>query len=304
MIDEDALADCLRDIGADTWMPKLSALINERVSENAHGDFARWRAAINSLPGATGNPDAIKAALQKLSPWRKGPFDVGGVNIDSEWRCDMKWARLADAIEPLADKNVLDVGCGNGYYALRMRDAGAANVIGIDPTLLYVMQFLAINHFIQDPHTFVLPLRLNEMCSENVAFDTVFSMGVLYHQRSPVDHLRQLRTVTKPGGQLILETLFLPGDDARAFTPPDRYARMKNVWLLPTVPELTTWITRCGFANIAIIDTARTTTREQRSTEWMTFESLAESLHPDDPMRTIEGWPAPHRVVVTATRVN
>ena len=39
---------------------------------------------------------------------------------------------------------------------------------------------------------------------------------------------------------------------------------------------------------------------EQRSTEWMTYESLAEALDPSDPSQTIEGWPAPQRVVVLA----
>jgi tRNA (mo5U34)-methyltransferase len=72
------------------------------------------------------------------------------------------------------------------------------------------------------------------------------------------------------------------------------------VWLLPTIAELTTWLTRSGFRDIQIVDQAITTTDEQRSTDWMTFESLAEALDPDDPSRTVEGWPAPRRVVVTA----
>ena len=126
-------------------------------------------------------------------------------------------------------------------------------------------------------------------------------MGVLYHQRSPVDHLRQLRDTLRPGGQLVLETIFVPGDEGYSCTPVDRYARMKNVWMLPTITELETWLLRSGFRDIELIDTAVTTTDEQRSTEWMTFESLAEALDPVDPTKTVEGWPAPRRVVVTAT---
>jgi tRNA (mo5U34)-methyltransferase len=46
---------------------------------------------------------------------------------------------------------------------------------------------------------------------------------------------------------------------------------------------------------VAVTDT---TVHEQRSTEWMPFESLAEALDPDDPSRTIEGLPAPMRAIV------
>ena len=184
---------------------------------------------------------------------------------------------LRGAIEPLEGRAVLDVGSGNGYYALRMRDAGARAVIGVDPTLLFVLQFLAVRHFDRDGRVFVLPFRLEELPAAPRAFDTTFSMGVLYHQRSPLDHLRQLRGTLRPGGQLVLETIFVPGEESYACTPEDRYARMRNVWLLPTIAELTTWLKRTGFRDINIVDQSLTTTAEQRSTEWMSFESLAEA---------------------------
>ncbi len=182
-----------------------------------------------------------------------------------------------------------------------MRRAGAGTVIGVDPTLLFAMQFLAINVFAEDRGIFILPCRLEETPPANHAFDTTFSMGVLYHQRNPHAHLRHLGETLRPGGQLVLETLFLPGDDVRHETPPGRYARMRNVWALPTVPQLVRWVEAAGFYDINVIDTSRTTVEEQRSTDWMTFESLREALDPVDPTRTVEGLPAPHRVVVTAT---
>jgi tRNA (mo5U34)-methyltransferase len=236
-----------------------------------------------------------------LHPWRKGPLQLDDVFIDTEWRSDWKWARLKDAIAPLDGRYILDVGSGNGYYALQMRAAGADLVIGVDPTLLFAMQFLAINIFAADPRVFILPCRLEEAPPANKAFDTTFSMGVLYHQRSPHTHLEQLRNTLRPGGQLVLETLFLPGEDLRAETPADRYARMRNVWSLPTVSQLVKWLQETGYTQVSVVDRSVTTTEEQRSTTWMTFESLREALDPNDPSRTIEGWPAPQRVVVTAS---
>jgi len=299
-IDYAALAECWGSLGLETWADTIESLTRSRMSSSTHGDFEQWREVLASLPQIDSDPVEIRAALLQLSPWRKGPFDVGGVVIDTEWRSNLKWDRLADSIAALDGRKVLDVGCGNGYYALRMRDAGAASVIGIDPTLLYVMQFLTVNHFVRDQSVFVLPLRLHELPGPARSFDTTFSMGVLYHQRSPIDHLRQLRDTLRPNGQLVLETLFLPGSEACARTPSDRYARMKNVWLLPTIAELTTWLERSGFRDLEVIDETITTTDEQRSTEWMSFDSLVEVLDPNDPGLTIEGWPAPRRVIVTA----
>ena len=296
MIDIRALRAALDDIGIPAWSEFLSAEVDQRLS--AHGDFAKWYEHVAALPAT--DSASSREHLLELAPWRKGPFDIGGVAIDSEWRSDLKWARVKDAIQPLADRNVLDVGCGNGYYALQMADAGARHVVGIDPTVLFVMQFLAVNRFEQRDNVFVVPARLEEMPLPARSFDTAFSMGVLYHRRSPVDHLRELHATLRPGGQLVLETIFLPGDEAFARTPKDRYARMRNVWLLPTIAELRTWLDRSGFSDVEVIDQSMTTTNEQRSTEWMTFESLREALDPSDSMRTVEGWPAPHRVVVTA----
>ena len=301
MFDFDALEQSLESLGLGHWNEAVGALLHDRLTGKTHGDWKRWNAAIEALPDARGDSDRLRELLMGLHPWRKGPLTLGSVEIDTEWRSDWKWARLKDAIAPLDGRRVLDVGSGNGYYALMMREAGAAMVIGVDPTLLFAMQFQAINVFAQDPAIYILPLRLEETPPANNAFDTTFSMGVLYHQREPRDHLRRLQSTLRPGGQLVLETLYLPGDDMRAETPNDRYARMRNVWSLPTVPMLAKWLEETGYSNIEIVDQAMTTTEEQRSTAWMRFESLREALDPDDPTKTVEGWPAPHRVIITAS---
>ena len=300
MFDFDALRHKLASLGLENWNEELVPVLHDRLTGKTHGDWARWNRVIEELPDARGDEARLRRLLMGLHPWRKGPLELDGVVIDTEWRSDLKWARVKDAIASLDGRRVLDVGSGNGYYALEMRKAGAAVVIGVDPTLLFAMQFQAINVFAQDPSVFILPCRLEETPPAHNAFDTTFSMGVLYHQRSPVGHLDHLRSTLRPGGQLVLETIYVPGEESYACTPADRYARMRNVWLLPTLAELTTWLRRSGFTSVEIIDTTVTTTDEQRSTEWMTFESLREALDPSDPTKTVEGWPAPRRVVVTA----
>lgn len=65
------------------------------------------------------------------------------------------------------------------------------------------------------------------------AFDTVFSMGVLYHRKSPIEFLQQLKSQLRPGGELMLETLVVEGDENTVLMTGDRYAQMRNVWFYP-----------------------------------------------------------------------
>ena len=138
-----------------------------------------------------------------------------GASIDTEWRSDWKWDRLKNHIEPLSGRKVLDIGCGSGYHCWRMRGAGAELVIGIDPTPLFIVQFFALQKYIQDHHVTVLPMGIEHLPEKLRFFDTVFSMGVLYHRRSPFDHLIELRDCLVSGGELILETLVIDGDEGQ-----------------------------------------------------------------------------------------
>ncbi len=305
MLDKKTLFADLTEIGLSSWREPLEPILDARTADGVHGDLAEWLEVIRALPGRdVGSVDSthLRELLLKLAPWRKGPFSVCGVDIDSEWRSDMKWNRLKDEISPLAGRKVLDVGCGNGYYSLRMLGAGATHVIGIDPSLLFVCQFLAVRKLSATRSAHVLPLRLEDLPTGSCAFDTTFSMGVLYHRRDPSAHLRELHDTLQPGGELVLETLVLPGDDEAVLEPDSRYARMRNVWHVPTVPSLKNWLNEADFVDLRLIDVTQTTTDEQRSTDWMLFESLTEALDPENPQLTTEGLPAPTRAIISGTK--
>ncbi|KAA3633553.1 MAG: tRNA 5-methoxyuridine(34)/uridine 5-oxyacetic acid(34) synthase CmoB [Proteobacteria bacterium] len=305
------------------WAAGLHALLGESLTPARHGDMTAWLAALGALPlveassvdltaaavraGIPGDCDdntreKLERALRRMSPWRKGPFDLFGVRIDTEWRSDLKWDRVDGAIAPLDGRRVLDVGCGSGYHCWRMAGAGASTAIGIEPMPLYVIQFLATRRYLGDHGVWVLPLRLEDIPADSHAFDTVFSMGVLYHRRSPLDHLRNLKGALRGGGQLVPETVVGEGEDTTLLGARDRYGGMGNVWFIPSVPRLRRWRARLGFQDIATVDVSVTTPSEQRTTSWMPHESLARALDPADFRLTVEGYAAPRRAVLTAVR--
>lgn len=322
MIDIELLFQAFPSGKADLWAEILPEQINAAFAPSRHGMTSKWQQMIQNLPEITTNQrildsntvqigcaddlsnevkDKLESQLKSLQPWRKGPFDLFGINIDTEWRSDWKWQRLAQHITPLKNRLVLDVGSGNGYYSWRMLGAGAKCVVGIDPLLLNVVQFLFIRKLYgQSPPVFVLPMGIESLPYGMKTFDTVFSMGVLYHRRSPIDHLLELRDSLVPGGELILETLVIDGDLGSTLMPKDRYAQMRNVWFLPSCSTLHSWLTRCGFENIRLVDITITSTTEQRRTEWMTYHSLKDFLNPDNPELTCEGLPAPKRAIFIA----
>jgi tRNA (mo5U34)-methyltransferase len=305
------------------WRDVLPTMIEKNFNPERWGDIPRWMSCIEKLPvldiasrvldadtvaACTKNPldestrTQLETALRGLHPWRKGPFEIADIHIDTEWRSDWKWQRLQQHIAPLAGKTVLDVGCGSGYHCWRMKGAGADLVIGIDPSPLFVVQYWALQHFLQNPDVFVVPAACEDLPDNLQAFDTVFSMGVLYHRRAPMDHLLELKQLLKPDGQLVLETLVVAGDENTVLVPGERYGRMGNVWFIPSVAALVRWLEKMRFRDIKVIDVCTTTIDEQRSTDWMTFQSLADFLDPTDSSKTIEGYPAPVRAVITATR--
>ncbi len=316
----DVLIKLMKDHGMEQWADVLDEQIKNGLDESRHGTLSKWQAVLNKLPEinaeqldfnsssiavlnskiSEAEQDNIKSLFQQLMPWRKGPYNIHGVYINTEWHSDWKWDRLEKYIQPLKNRTVLDVGCGNGYHGWRMLGAGAELVVGIDPSALFVMQHQAVKHFMGDYPFFVLPVGIDDVPDKLKAFDTVFSMGVLYHRRSPVDHLMQLKDCLKSGGELVLETLVIDGDKNQALVPQDRYAKMRNVWFIPSCDAIKLWLERCGFKNIKVVDVNITTIEEQRSTEWMQFESLKDFLNADDLSLTIEGYPAPKRAVFTA----
>lgn len=306
------------------WGNVLKDQLQEILHDKEHGDQERWLEALESLPAI--KPDTcnlsvsdlaltktdvsaeekqkVEEGLRGLMPWRKGPFRFFDTYVDTEWHSDWKWDRVAPHLAPLKGRTVLDVGCGSGYHMWRMLGGGADRVVGVDPSRLFLMQFQAMKRYAEKAlgplKADLLPLKMEDVPARLQSFDTTFSMGVLYHRKSPIDHIQELRDTLRPGGQLVLETLVIEGKLGEVLMPEDRYAMMRNVWFLPSVETLLLWCRRAGLRNPRVVDLNQTSIEEQRTTDWMRFNSLPDFLDADNHDLTAEGYPAPLRAVILA----
>ena len=242
----------------------------------------------------------IKETALLMKPWRKGPFQINDLFIDSEWQSQIKYNLLEPHFD-LKDKIVGDIGCNNGYYLFRMLEQKPRKLIGFDPSAIYYSQFQFLNHYIKSDIVYEL-LGVEHVEFYEHKFDILFCLGVLYHRSDPVMMLKSLFKGLNKGGELILDTFMIDGEEEMCLTPKDRYSKIPNIYFVPTVPALINWCHRAGFEEVQVLETMVTESNEQRKTEWIDTQSLEDYLDPNDKTKTVEGYPAPKRVYIKAIK--
>ena len=242
----------------------------------------------------------IDETARLMKPWRKGPFQINTLFIDSEWQSQIKY-NLLEPYFNLKDKVIGDIGCNNGYYLFRMLTHKPKKLIGFDPSAIYYSQFQFINHFIKSDIKYEL-LGVEHVEFYEDKFDTLFCLGVLYHRSDPVAMLKSLFKGLNKNGELILDTFMIDGEEEVCLTPKDRYSKIPNIYFVPTVNSLKNWCFRAGFKSVEVLETMVTESFEQRKTEWIDTQSLEDFLDPQDPSKTVEGYPSPKRVYIKAIK--
>ncbi len=243
----------------------------------------------------------IYNTAKALHPWRKGPFQLSKTFIDSEWRSYIKYDLLRPHFN-LKDKIVGDIGCNNGYYLFRMMEENPKRLVGFDPAAITYCQFHFLNHFIQSNIKYEL-LGVEHVEYYEHKFDVLFCLGVLYHRADPIGTLKSLFKGLNVGGELILDTFMIDGEEEVCLTPRNRYSKMANIYFIPTINALKNWCYRAGFEELEVLSIVKTETKEQRKTEWINTQSLDDFLDKENPNRTVEGYPAPKRVYLKAKRL-
>jgi len=308
----------------DQYFNEFKALIKEKRDflDHAKGNFLKFKGILESIPDFIPSfinlesstitigdksdltPEEyvlLEDKLGQLCPWRKGPFNLFGIQIDSEWQSWMKWERLKQHIRTLTGRRILDIGSSNGYYMFKMAADNPVMVLGVEPQSSFYFQYLILQKFLNQDNVFCLPVPHDQLPKMNKYFDTVFCMGVLYHRKSPVQMLKDICDSMRSGGELILENLIIDSKQNICLFPRDRYAKMRNVFFIPDLLAMESWLLRAGFTNIRCVDVTKTSVEEQRKTQWIHTESLKDFLDPTDLDKTVEGYPAPVRAIFIAT---
>lgn len=291
--------------------------------------------------------EMIESLAWDLRSWRKGPFFLEDLHIDSEWQSFVKWDLLLPYAQNLLENAIVgDIGCNNGFYLFAMGVHKARKLVGFDPSALFFCQFCFINHFLDLPIEYeILGVQdLDEyLKSENALkshntnahssrssatrsakFDVLFCLGVLYHRSDVFATLKSLANALDSGGVAFVDTLVIDDfafdmrdeilaslpQEARlalsekldrlakmefVLSPKKSYAKMRNVFFIPSVRAFEGWAYRCGFGDVELLAIVPTTTDEQRKTKWITSLSLESFLDENDSTRTSEGYPAPKR---------
>jgi len=93
---------------------------------------------------------------------------------------------------------VLDLGCGSGYAARALRDAGGAGrAYGLDgsPEMAYNAR-----EYTDDDNVGFLIGDFGDLPFATDSVDHVFSMEAFYYAAEPVETLREIRRILTPGG--------------------------------------------------------------------------------------------------------
>ncbi len=244
----------------------------------------------------------IRKSLETFIPWRKGPFSVFGIEIDSEWRSNLKWNRISCLLDSPKDKLICDVGSGNGYYMYRMAHLQPELVLGLDPVHKFKLNFELLQTFASEDRLKFELMGYAELIHFKEMFDIILCMGILYHHKDPIGILQLCYNALKRGGQLIVESMGIPGEEPVSLSPPQRYSQMKNVWFIPTAACIESWLLKTNFKEINCSYNQTMQEEEQRRTKWSPVESFASFLNKDDPSKTKENFSRPNRMVFTARR--
>ncbi len=281
-----------------TKIQELSRLIN---IDDLSIDYGDWFSVGKKEDLTHEELELVRQTAKILIPWRKGPFNLFGIEIDSEWQSNIKYNLIRPHFD-LKDKIVADIGCNNGYYMFRMLEDKPKKLIGFDPAPLTLHQFEFVNHFVKSDIIYEM-LGVEHLEFYNHKFDFIFMLGVLYHRADPVGTLKSLARGLNSKGEILIDTFMIEGDEEICLTPNKRYSKIPNIYFIPTIPALTNWLTRAGFENIEVIAVTTTTSEEQRKTSWSFDQSLEDFLDEDDKTKTVEGYPAPKRVYMKASKI-
>jgi SAM-dependent methyltransferase len=140
-------------------------------------------------------------------------YDTWHECLDADDAADAPWHRLLfghlDPLRDLASKRVLEIACGRGGLACRLASASnppPTTVIAADISTTAIGKARALAAGVGVGTVRWAVADVHALPHPNAAFDTVISCETIEHLARPVDALKEVARVLKPGGQLLITT--------------------------------------------------------------------------------------------------
>jgi len=148
--------------------------------------------------------------LGALQPWNHSIELPYGVNTIAKQQVShgknlVKWSRIREFIEMInvRDMRVLDVGCSEGFFSLKLAELGAREVVGVDADELRIKKAKSVSEILGASNiTYEAADIFNSSMDKYGHFDFVLCMGFLHRVSYPYRAARQL---TEIGDTILFE---------------------------------------------------------------------------------------------------
>jgi tRNA (mo5U34)-methyltransferase len=220
---------------------------------------------------------AIAARIEELGPWFHNYEIASGVWTNASGRSPgvdyplWRWQLVEPLLPDLKGKSCLDVGCSSGFFSFKLKELGAAYVVGVDSgeqsraidQALFARTILGLD--VDFRILSVYDLRILER-----QFDVVLFMGVFYHLRHPLLALEAVRAACRE--TMVFQTITTTsGKKCAAFDPAvaknvtfksstlddARFPAMRFIegsldqdsscWFVPNIEAVAAFLRSCGF---------------------------------------------------------
>jgi len=159
----------------------------------------------------------LQTLLDSKKPWFHEILFENGAKTDAyDVTIDKQRTNMHGLPDSFVGKTVLDVGTFNGAWAQEAVRRGAKHVTSVDYFVwvqnnfhdFYNFCFARAQNGMEDKISYkLLPIEDLAPSEFDDKFDVVFFFGIMYHAEDPIGYLRRIRSVLKPGGMAIVETV-------------------------------------------------------------------------------------------------
>jgi SAM-dependent methyltransferase len=111
-----------------------------------------------------------------------------------------EWPALRALLPPLAGRDVVDLGCGYGWFSRFAAEAGARRVLGLDVSARMLARAREIN---AHPAVEYVPADLRDVALPAAMFDLAYSSLAFHYVADLGGLLRRIAGALRPGGTLV-----------------------------------------------------------------------------------------------------